>query len=254
MTFKTLVYADPITRLRTNYVTDALKRDLPLKIQGQRTELITVNRHDFAQVTRQIKPNVIFIPENIGPISHHMRDFSKDIIRSQMDYVRNGGIAVYFGGASHYAMEEIEWFWDNGEVRYKGPEETFSHVAGILRGPHHRNRLSVFDSIQHHGCFEVPITVPQETLSDREEKCWQGNCGSFEIETEDFEALAYYKEVDTKNIAAAAIPVGDLGGAFILCSILPHYKSRRESPLWDKILNKVEGKKTCNPVSLSLGN
>lgn len=237
------MYADPATQLRTGYVANALKRDLPRKVQGQETELITANRYDFAQSICSFNPSAIIVPENLGPISYHMRDIPNDAIKTQNNYVHNGGTAIYFGGMAHYAMENIEWFWDEGEVHYKGPKETFSQVKGTLTGPHHRNRLSLNDPIMHQGCFEVPISVTQVNGGYVREKCWQGNCGAFDIQEDKYEVLAYYDEVDAKHIAAVEIPCGNNGGSYILCSVMPHYNPRCQSALWDKILRKIENKK-----------
>lgn len=251
MTFKVLVYADPYTELRPKYVTNALKRDLPRTIQGQETELLLTDRHNFARMTREINPNVIFVPENKGPISFHTRDMTPDAIQAQNDYVLNGGTAVYFGGMSHYALEKIEWFWDNGQVNYKGPKETFCQVNGTLTGPHHRNKLSLSDPIKYQGCFEVPLSVRINDNQHQIERCWQGNCGAFQI-NEKHNVLAHYDEVDTRHAAAVEIPRGNKGGSFILCSVMPHYRPRSESPLWDKILTKIENKKVVSQASLMI--
>lgn len=260
-TFKVMLYADPHTKLRPGYVSHALKRDMKRHIDGLPTELIEIPcRHDFESAIRREKPNVIFIPENLGPESQHMRDFSSPTIKALKNFTYRGGTLVMFGGASHYAMDNIEWYWDNGQVTYKGGlGETFSFVSGTLHGPHHRNPHLPHAPIRHNGCFEVPVFVPQAQGTVIEEQCWQGNCGSFTLNDQRVQAgarvLAYYGDIDSSPIAAVDVPYGTKGGNFILCSVMPHYKPRAESPLWNIILTRIETKKygISSKVALNIG-
>jgi glutamine amidotransferase-like uncharacterized protein len=253
-TFKIAVYSDPITELRTEYLNHALKRDLPRMINGIPTELLSLNLHDFSRVASQMIPDVIFIPENMHSISHHMRDFTPETIKALGEYVTNGGLLVLFGGASHYAMENIIWYWDNGEAHYKGAKETFSFVSGTLTGPHH---IHLPDILHFNGCFEVPLNVLNEQDKTTTEMCWQGNCGAFDVDLsvhENSKILAYYKEIDSKHIAAIEIPQGSNGGKLILCSTMPHYRTRQESSLWNKILSRIENKIPTSHISSTVRN
>lgn len=242
--FKIALYSDPITELRTDPIARALKRDLSRTVQGMKTELKPVHLHDFTHVASNIRPDVICIPENIHSVSYHMRDFKPQTIQALNNYTLEGGTLLLFGGASHYAMEKITWYWDEGEVQYKGSKKTFNFVKGTLIGPHH---IHTNESLYFNGCFEVPLTVPTDNGEEITEMCWQGNSGSFGIDLsahKDVETLAFHKDVEGKYIAAVNIPLGKKGGNVILCSTMPHYHTRNESPLWNKILTKIEHKKT----------
>jgi hypothetical protein len=252
--FKIALYSDPITELRTDPLSHALKRDLSRTVQGMRTQLIPVYQHDFAHVASHVKPDVIFIPENIHSVSHHMRDFSRHIIDTLKEYAYDGGTLVMFGGASHYAMKNIVWYWDEGVVRYKGPKETFALVNGTLTGPHH---IHTNEKLRFNGCFQVPLSIPTHSGQDVTEMCWQGNSGEFDINLSHHagtEILAFHKDVEGQYIAAANVPVGNKGGNIILCSTMPHYRPRNESPLWDKILSNIECKKTRSHTSRVIKN
>lgn len=241
-----LFYDDPKTRLRTPYLKHALQRDLNI----DQDQLTSADRHHFQSAVER-NPNAIFIAENIGAKCHHMRDISSDSIKAMRQYAHDGGTLVLFGGAAHYAMKEIIWHWDNKTVVYKGAKEAFSMVHGTIIGPHHRLPLSFYDPIDHNGCFEVPLVIHHRNESIELEKCWQGNCGNFIISddriAQNYDILATYAQAGKPGVAAIDIPVGRKGGNIILCSVMPHYRLRHESPLWHRILTKVERKISRNP-------
>ncbi len=236
-----LFYHDDKTRLRTLHLKAALERDIQLPDM----DVHYADRHGFRAAIEN-KPDAIFIAENIGPQSHHMRDISKKAIKAMQDYAYNGGTLVFFGGASHYAMSDITWHWDNGTSVYKGAKETFTLVHGEIIGPHQRFPLSPDDAIDHNGCFEVPLFVQEASNQIAVERCWQGNCGDFIINEDrvhyGYEVLARYAH--KKGVAALNIPLGKKGGNIILCSTMPHYNFRYKSPLWNKILTRIESKIT----------
>jgi glutamine amidotransferase-like uncharacterized protein len=238
-----LLYDDIQTRLRTPLLKKAVKRDIDCAMKNT---FFCANRHEFVSAI-STNPRAIFIAENIGVKSHHMRDISPDAIKAMKTYAHHGGTLVFFGGASHYAMTEITWYWDNQTITYKGPKETFSLVNGKIIGPHHRLPLSSDSRIDHNGCFEVPLLVHGKSNQLAIESCWQGNCGNFIISEDrvqqNYEILATYAQAGKhQGVAALDIPVGNKGGNIILCSVMPHYNPRHESPLWDRILTKVESK------------
>jgi len=234
-----LLYDDHKTQLRTPYLRHALERDLNLKN-------IQFNHADRHHLTAAMNKNTdaVFIAENIGSKCHHMRDIPSSAIKAMKQYAYDGGQLIFFGGMAHYAMSEITWHWDNETIVYKGMKQTFSFVHGQMVGPHHRFPISPDDPIEHNGCFEVPLIIPEGETEFALENCWQGNCGNFIINEDrihhDYDVLATYAQKE--GVAALKTSVGHNGGNIILCSVMPHYRKRHASPLWNKILSHIEEK------------